>query len=262
MSRERAESPQDEEDDASWLLRFGTSIGVAFVVAVVGTAPAALRVAKSMPDVGLFSVWAVIGAAALVPAIVLVALFRGARRGARSFLTERALAHGTKLFTFGALGPPVVVTLGTILRAKTHHHALAGVTFSIVVALVFVALFAFATRVSSIVEARGPRFTKAGFTLSFVAFLASVGWVGLSASRAGGVASGAFLDTLALLLACGLGSRRGFVDARPLAFVGPPLAAAMLALGITTTRELAQPLGEVRADVVVYAPVLDRFAGR
>jgi len=260
VSRERAESPQDEEDDASWLLRFGTSIGVAFVVAVVGTAPAALRVAKSMPDVGLFSVWAVIGAAALVPAIVLVALFRGARRGARSFLTERALVHGTKLFTFGALGPPVVVTLGAILRAKTHHHALAGVTFSIVVALVFMALFAFATRVSSIVE--GPRFTKAGFTLSFVAFLVSVGWVGLSASRAGGVASGAFLDTLALLLACGLGSRRGFVDARPLAFVGPPLAAAMLALGIATTRELAQPLGEVRADVVVYGPVLDRFAGR
>ena len=261
MSLERAEPPSDD-DDASWLLRFGTTIGVAFVVAVVGTAPAALRVARSIPDAGLFSVWSVIGAAALLPSIVLVSIFRGARRGARSFLTERALSHGTTVFTFGALGPPMVVTFGTLLRANTHHHALAGVTFSIVVVLFLVCLFAFATRLSSIFAARGTGPVKAGFVVAFVAFLASVAWVGLKASRAGGPASGAFLDTLALLLASGLGSRRGFADARPLAFVGPPLAAAMLAFGVGTARELAQPLGDARVEVLVYGPVLDRFAGR
>jgi len=252
----------DEADDAPWILRFGTTVGVAFVVAVVGTAPSALRVAKAMPDRGLFAVWAVMGAVAFFPSALLVALFRGARRGARSFLRERALAYGTRLFLFGALAPPVVVTFGALLRAKTHHHALAGVTFAVVTTIVLVAELAFASRVSSLLAARGEKVTKAGFVVAFVAFLASVAWVGLKASRAGGPAACVFLDVLALLLAAGFGSRRSFSDARALAFVGPPLAAAMLALGVATARELSQPLGEVRGQVVLYGPLLDRFSGR
>ena len=252
----------EDDDDTPWLLRFGTTVGVAFVVAVVGTAPSALRVAKTMPDKGLFAVWAVMGAAALFPAAFLVSLFRGARRGARSFLHDRALTHGTRLFVFGALAPPFVVLFGTVLRAKTHHHALAGVTFSVVAAIVLGGIFAFASRLSTMLESRGERVVKASFGVAFVAFLASVAWVGLKASRAGGPAACVFLDVLAILLASGFGSRRSFADAKALAFVGPPLAAAMLALGITTARELAQPLGDARSEVVLYAPMLDRFSGR
>lgn len=252
----------EDDDDTPWLLRFGTTVGVAFVVAVVGTAPSALRVAKAMPDKGLFAVWAVLGAAALFPAAFLVSLFRGARRGARSFLRDRALVHGTRVFAFGALAPPFVVVFGTVLRAKTHHHALAGVTFAIAAAIVLAGIFAFASRLSVIVEARGERAVKAGFGVAFVAFLLSLAWVGLKASRAGGPAVGAFLDVLAILLASGFGSRRSFADAKALAFVGPPLAAAMLALGITTARELSQPLADARPEVVLYGPMLDRFAGR
>lgn len=256
------ESQDDTTEGATVFLRFGTVVGVAFVVAVIGTAPAALRLAKDLPDAGLFSSWSILAAAAFIPSMVLVALFRAARRGARSFLTDRALVHGIKLFTFGAMAPPFVVTFGAILRAKTHHHALAGVTFAIVVAVGFLAFFAFATRFSALFESRGARLTKLGFGITFVAFLVSVAWVGLKASRAGGPAAGAFLDVLALLLASGLGSRRGFADARVLAFVGPPLAAVLVAFGVSTTRELAQPLGGARGDVAVYAPVLDRFVGR
>lgn len=254
----------DPDDDGSTLVRFGTTVGVAFVVAVIGTAPAAIRLANDLPaDVGgLFSAWTVLGASALVPAILLVAIFRGARHGARSFTAERALEHGTRLFAFACVLPPVLVVFASILRAKTHHHALAGVTYSIVVLLVLVAVAATATRAASLVSSWGPRAARVGFGLSFVAFLGSMAWAGIAAQRAGGSYAGAFLDVLALLLAAGFGSRRDFVDLRPFAVVGPPLAAILLALGITTVKELQKPLVEARADVVVYSPVLDHFTGR
>ena len=257
-----ASTDTDTDDDGSSLLHFGTTVGVAFVVAVVGTAPAALRVAKGIPSAGLFSVWAVLGAAALVPSVFLVAIFRGARRGGRSFLDGRAKTHGIRLFTLGALGLPLVVTFGAVLRAKTHHHALAGVTFAVGITVALLAIFAFATRVSLLVEARGERAARWGFGVAFGLFLLAIVWVGLKASGAGGPAMGAFLDTLALLLAAGFGSRRSFADLRPVAVVGPPLAAAMLALGVTTGRELAEPMAQVRGEVALYAPVVDRFAGR
>ncbi len=251
-----------EEAPGELLLRLGTTVGVAFVAALVGTAPAALRVARALPGVGVFTAWSMVGAGALVPAIVLVTLFRGARRGARSFMLEHARQHGTTLFLSVALGLPFVVVFGALLRAKTHHHALAGVTFSIVTLLVWLALAALAARLSRVLATRGQLPARVGFVLAFAAFLGAFAWAGLRASQASSPVAGAFLDTLALLLACGFGSRPGFLDTRALAALGPPLAAALLALGLTTAVELAQPLAHARGELVAFTPLLDRLPGR
>lgn len=219
---DRDQTSERGESAGEPLLRAGTTVGVAFVAALVGTAPAAFRVARALPGAGLFASWSMVGAAALLPAIALVAIFRGARRGGRTFMSERAREHGTTLFLFAALTPPFVVAFGALLRAKTHHHALAGVTFSIVTLLVLLGLGALSARLSHLLAARGPTLARAGFVVTFVAFLASLAWAGLKASRAGAPVAGAFLDTLALLLASGFGSRPGFLDTRVLAVLGPP----------------------------------------
>lgn len=254
-----------EEDPAAGgepLLRMGTMLGVAFLVALLGSAPAALRLARALPSVGLISSWSMVGAAALVPAVALVAVFRGARRGARSFMVERAREHGTTLFLFFALALPCLVLFGAVLRAKTHHHALAGVTYSIGALATMTLLAAVSARLARVLASRSPTMARAGFGVAFVTLLASLAWAGVRASHATGPVAGALLDLAALLLASGIGSRPGFLDTRALALLGPPLVAAMLAFGVTTASGIGAPLVEARGQVVVFAPLLERFAGR
>jgi hypothetical protein len=263
-AHEQPSDPRDEDPAAGGepLLRVGTTVGVAFVVALLGSAPAALRLARALPEVGLVSSWSMVGAAALVPAVVLVSIFRGARRGARSFMVERAREHGTTLFFFCALTLPSLVLFGTVLRAKTHHHALAGVTYAIGALLAMAAIASVAARLARVVAARSPTVSRAAFGVAFFTTLASLAWAGARASHVAGPVAGALLDVAALLLASGVGSRPGFLDTRALAVLGPPLAAAMLAFGVTTASGLGAPLAEASAQVSVFAPMLERFAGR
>ena len=111
-------SPRQDEpvDGGGHLLRLGVMVGLGFLAAVIGTAPAALRLMRAGSS--LVPAWSVLAAAAFVPCIALVALFRGARVGATGLMGGAALEHGASVFLFSSVVPLALATFGAVLRAK------------------------------------------------------------------------------------------------------------------------------------------------
>ena len=74
--------------------------------------------------------WVALAAAALVPMVAAVVVLRGAREGLRAFAGPGA---GLRAFGVGLWIASLIVAFtffGGVLRAHTHHHGLAGVTFA------------------------------------------------------------------------------------------------------------------------------------
>ncbi|HEX3342934.1 MAG TPA: hypothetical protein VHS09_00125, partial [Polyangiaceae bacterium] len=235
--------PPPKSDAGSFVVRFGTAVGLGAIAALAAAVPATLRVSSvAAGGAATWRVWFALAAAALVPMVAAVVVLRGAREGLRAFAGPGAglRAAGAGLWLAALL---VGLTLfGRVLRASTHQHALAGVTFA------FGALFYAAGsavvcgRVVSL--ARGaPEFARRGLLLILgtAAVLALV-YVGLrfvhgaSHDAASYGAAGTVVDVLAFGLAAFFASRRSLVARRAIAMVGPPIAVVVVALGVTALR--------------------------
>src|SRR5579872_5733842 len=110
------------------VLRVGTAVGLGVAASLGCTLPAALRVSGSgLTDAGPLRAWVALAAAALGPMIATVLILRAARDGLRAFGGEGAelRAYGAGLWLASLLVGFSV--FGSVLRATTHHHALAGV---------------------------------------------------------------------------------------------------------------------------------------
>jgi hypothetical protein len=116
----------------------------ATLAAALASIPAAVRIAEAGEN--LVMAWALLVAIALVPMLILVPIFRAAREGLRAWAgdgaREKIIAFALWLGAFVAL----LARFGALLRAKTHHHALAGVTFAIGALVIGVVLGLFAAR--------------------------------------------------------------------------------------------------------------------
>src|SRR5688572_22620589 len=128
--------PEGEDDareqEAPLFIRFGTAAGLAVVASAVAAVPAALRVSSTLPDgPSMPRVLVAIAGAFLVPMIAAIAIMRGARVGLRAFGGPEATARGMGLVAWLVVGFFVLAAFGAALRATTHHHPLAGVTFAI-----------------------------------------------------------------------------------------------------------------------------------
>ena len=88
--------------------------------------PASLRTRDSP-----FGAWITLGACATLPAIAAVALARAAREGARTVSGPDASLATWGVATWAMATFLALASLGAFLRATTHHHGLAGVTFAI-----------------------------------------------------------------------------------------------------------------------------------
>ncbi len=122
------------------------ALGLAAICCLVGSLPAALRVARAG---GSFVLGLLAAAAIVLPLVALaIALGKAAGRGFRLVMglsAGRSTATGIALF-IGLLSP-VLVLLGAILKEKTNHRGLGGGTFG-VMALVIAGLAAlFADRI-------------------------------------------------------------------------------------------------------------------
>jgi hypothetical protein len=247
----------------SWSTRFGTLVAGGALGAVLAPIPAMMRV-RSGGEHGasLWLSWAALAALTLGPALVLVMVFRAARFGLRGGPGGPWVRTGG-LFIWLALVLGFDVFFGAALRATTHHHALAGVTFAFFT-LASTGVSALAARRMAL--ALGDRSAIAQRVFAVFAVLAFVGLLGLSVVRVGrGLGTSlpssygvALVDAAALLLACLFAAQPMFTRARFLAFVGPPLA---LALAVAGASALRKP--DVHALVPAYAPdhaiVLDLF---
>lgn len=227
----------EDEDAASVVTRFGTAVGAGVMAAVVASLPAALRIGDGASAKEAAALWVALAALLTPLAIATVGVFRRARAGARLLVGPHVTAAAAAVVWWCVLELGLLSVFGAVLRAKTHHHGLAGVTF---------AFFAVASGVVvGLLAARGGRMlarfssTAQKVVLAFATlavFLALV-LVGLRTARSEELSTAAALvDVLALAVASAVGSTQLLARVRPLALVGVPVAAIVVVLGLSTVR--------------------------
>ena len=140
--------------------------------------------------------------------------------------------------------------LGALLRARTHHRALGGVTFALGACLLALGLALAIARVGSLVQKASPsmRWALGGLGLAALTFAGVHVRHQLGGTAPFSAAEGAkLIDGLACALSAFIASGHPFVHRRGLALVGPPLAAIILILGVSSWRScpaLEEALGE------------------
>jgi hypothetical protein len=255
-------SPAPPHETTPLVTRFGALVGLATAAALACALPAALRVARVVPAESLPQIWVSLAASALVPMVLTVAVLRRAREGWRAFG-----GPGAATFVFGVamwLGWLVVglSVLGSLLRATTHHHALAGVTFAFGALGMALASAAVSSRLVGILRAVSADARRLLATLLSAITAAAVVWLALGSASASGrdAASAAHasmvVDVLAFLLAATFAARRVAGVRRLFALVGPPAAVAVLAAGVP----LLHAAG-LREAIRAHAPMFETGAG-
>jgi hypothetical protein len=248
------------------VLRVGAVVGAGAAAAVVCVVPAALRV-SSEGEPGVGQALVALSACALVPMIASIVVLRGAREGLRAFAGPGA---GLRAFGVGLWLATLLVGLsifGSVLRATTHHHALAGVTFAFGALLFAVADALVCARVLAIARAmpdRGRRVLLLALAVSVAVLLFAVGVRFVRAAShdaASFAAAGTVVDVLAFVLAAFFAARVRQAWRRPLALVGPPVAVIVAIVGIVELR------GAAVHDAVVdrapaFSPAADVLGGR
>jgi hypothetical protein len=235
--------PRPAEDGASLVVRFGAALGFAVAAAAVCSAPAALRLSGALASASGLRIWFGLAAAALGPMVAAIAVLRGAAEGMRAFAGPGA---ALRAFGVGMWLSSLLVSLtwfGSLLRATTHHHALAGVTYAFGALAFAVGLGLLCARVVTILE--GAPLAARSLALGALggAMVVALAWMAVRFGRAAshGAASSAaaatVVDVLAFALCSVVASRRAWGAPRALALVGPPLAVVLLAMGISSLRD-------------------------
>jgi hypothetical protein len=221
--------------------------------------PAALRAASFDPAVDRIGAWVALTGVGVVPCALLAGVFRGAYAGMRAFGGEGAQARAAAVGAWLILLLVSLSGYGAMLRATTHHHALAGATFAIgALVLTLVCAFA-ASRIGALVRRASEDAQKVLAATIFVALFIAIGMV---ASRLGREEGAPVVDAMALLLALVFAAQPGFAGKKALAIAGPPMAVILFALGIATLRSSAG-LDETLAKAApVFWIVLQLFGGR
>jgi hypothetical protein len=249
------------EPGAVLVLRFGTALGLAAAAAVGCALPAALRVSDAAGNLPMFRAWIAIAAAALGPMLVAVVVLRAARDGLRAFSGPGAEA---RLFA-GALWLAAVTVglafLGSELRATTHHHGLAGVTFAFLALAWALATAAACARIETILQS-GPRgMRRALATILGLGALLALSWTTARFSRATSAGQGpsaaaaTVVDLLSFTLAALLTTHRSNLARRWLALVGPPVAVLVAAMGLATLRD-PRLCDAIEATAPAFAPAI------
>jgi hypothetical protein len=248
-------------------MRFGAAVTAVVLASAIATVPAAVRIAPSLRgSAGSLSLWISLLAVAFFPLAVATVVLRHALAALRLF-DPRAVATGiATVLVWGLVTFFGLCVFGALLRATTHQHALAGVTFAgggIVLAAV---LALFAARAVPLVQKSAPPLrwsmiaataVAAGFGLAFLARV-------LARSDGAGALP---VDIVTFAFAAAFGAGAFPHRSRPiavLAFAGPPLAAAVLVIGFATLRTSpplcvaldaeAPVLSAITLDVVCGAP--------
>jgi hypothetical protein len=247
------QDPVDASDDSSTpVMRLGTVVGGGVLAATVSSLPAELRMGDGGSVIRAIEQWFALAALLTPLAILVVAVLRRGRVGLRILAGDRAPLFAATALWWAVLELGVLSVFGSVLRAKTHHHGLAGVTFAIlalVSGLVIAMLASRGVRMLLRMPSSGHR--VALIVAASAAFIV-VALVGIRTSRAEGLhTAAAMVDCLALVVSSAIASTRAMSRWRPLAVGGVPIAVAILLLGFACVR--AEP--DLKAVLSEGAPV-------
>ena len=239
-----------EEDDSGTPLatRFGTVVGGGVLAAAASSLPAELRIGDGGSFLRAIMQWFVLAAILTPLAVVVVAVFRRGRSGLRILAGERADLFVAAALWWGVLELGILSVFGAVLRAKTHHHGLAGVTFAILALISGLVVALLAVRGVRMLLTLPPGGHRVALIVAAAATFVVVALIGIRTSRAVGLhTAAALVDSLALLVSGAIASTRAMARWRPLAVAGAPVAVAILLLGLACIK--AEPdLKEVLAE--------------
>lgn len=223
-----------EEDLAteSLVTRFGTVVGGAVLASAASSLPAELRIGDGGSIVRAIEQWLVLAAVLTPLAVIVVGVFRRARAGLRILVGERADLFVAAALWWAVLELGVLSIFGAVLRAKTHHHGLAGVTFAILALVTGVVVALLAVRGVRMLIKMPPGGHRVALVVAAMAAFVVIALVGIRTSHAAGLhTASALVDSIALLVSAAIASTRAMARWRPLAVAGVPSAAAILLLG-------------------------------
>ncbi len=265
----RGDSPSDgsESPDGSspgstppapFPARVGSFHGAANLAALLGSVPAATRVAHD--GGGALRAWIGVSGCALGPMIAVVAFGRTAREGARSIAGDEAPLVTWAIATWAIATFLALAAYGALLRATTHHHGLAGVTFAIGGLAVGAVLALVVRRLTQMARDADP-WGRTGLVVCVMgALLCALFTVIVRVARSAGgeVPPATLVDVLAFLVAGGALSRRTFARVTWLTIVGLPLALGTVALGGALLSREPALVDAIRT----HAPLFGRIATR
>lgn len=250
----------------STVVRVGSAVGAGVAAALACAVPAALRVANGA-EPGVGRALLALGAAALVPMVAAVVVLRGARDGLRAFAGPGAALRGFGVALWLTTMLVGLSIFGSMLRATTHHHGLAGVTYAFGALALAVGDGLVCARIVAIARAmpeRGRRVLVASLLAAagIVLFAVGVRFVrAASKDAASYAAAGTVVDVLAFALAALFASRASFAGRRLLAIVGPPVAVVLAAMGMGALRDPAVHEAVVER-APAFAPAADGLSGK
>lgn len=231
------EALEEDEAAAPFVTRFGTVVGGGVLAAVASSLPAELRMGDGGSILRAVEQWLALAAILTPLSIVVVAVFRRGRTGLRMLVGDRAPLFAAAALWWAVLELGVLSMFGAALRARTHHHGLAGVTFALVALVSGIVVALLAVRGVRMLVKLPPGGHRVALMVAAAAAFMVVALVGVRTSRAAGLhTAGALVDGVALLVSAAIASSRAMARWRPLAVGGVPIAAAILLLGFACVR--------------------------
>lgn len=245
---------------AALVPRLGSVFGGGALASAVSSLPGALRSGDGSSVLRTLEQWVALTAILMPLAVLVVMVFRRGRIGLQVLAGDRSLLIVAAALWCAVVDLGALSVFGAILRAKTHHRGLAGVTFAV--------LALFTCGVVALVAVRGVRMllkmpaSAHRVALAVVAatsFLV-VALIGVRISRADRLPTvGALVDGLALLISSAIGSSRFMTRWRPFVVAGPPLALTSLVLGFVCLRVEPDLSGHFSRGAPVQAWLLSFF---
>lgn len=235
QGRPFAPEPAEQDDSSALVTRFGTVVGGGVAAALLASIPAAMRVGDSGSAGRAIEVWLSASALFTPVAILAVGVMRRARHGIRVLAGDHAVAVVAAVVWWAVVEAAVLSVFGTVLRAKTHHHGLAGVTFAIGALVTGLLLALVAVRGGRMVERMPEGAQRVGVGVAAAGAFLVVMLVGVRTARAEGLHTAAGLvDVLALVVASAAASVKPLSRLRPFAIAGVPIAVLVVAIGLAT----------------------------
>lgn len=242
----------DDADDGALLTRMGTVVGGGALAAILASLPAVLRVGDGGSTGRAVDEWVALSAVLMPVAIFAVGVFRRARAGIKLLAGDSVTAVASGVLWWAVIETAFLSLVGTGLRAKTHHHGLAGVTFAMMALFSGLVVALLAVRATKMIAKASGSSQRAGLIVSAGCAFLVIMLIGMRTAKSDTLhTAAALVDVLALVVASAIASARGFSLLKPLALAGVPVAVIVFILGIVSYRG---NLGQDTTVLAVNAP--------
>jgi hypothetical protein len=259
----RSASQSPPPPRAPFLTRFGATVCVAALAALLASAPGALRMGGT-GEIDSTRAWLTLAGLAIAPMLVLVPIARLARDGLRGYFGPGALERVTAALVFACTWLWTLTVVGALLRAKTHHRALGGATFALIALATAIFLALTAQRLGVIVASVRTRRGALGVVIAALAVGLSLVLLGLRIARAAPhlppLDRATLVDGIAFALGLAFVARRSFDDRRVLARIGPPVAVCLIAVSMHALVTSPAAVEAMQRAAPVHFALLNAFA--